>query len=220
MGVQRGDRDLNGRALKCGKLSHVEKTSALVGSADNLRAQESRVATRCRSANVSLTTLREWDDDCAMAGVSGPRRTPKSVEVMSGRSWWCILILPAVLACSGSHDVAAPEAVVATLDGGDCPVEAPHGCSATPSYQVDIQPILETYCNYCHSESVDGGPWPLGGYDNVHDWSEYVLSDILDCSALGAAGGHLMPPENASVPLPPTKRATLMNWLLCGAPNN
>jgi hypothetical protein len=101
-----------------------------------------------------------------------------------------------------------------------CPVATTEACAKTPSYQRDVAPVLNTYCNNCHNAEVDGGPWPLGGYENVHHWKELMVIDLMSCRIAGIVKGHPMPPADAGTPLPATERDVMVQWLLCGAPNN
>jgi hypothetical protein len=81
-------------------------------------------------------------------------------------------------------------------------------------------PLLDTYCNNCHSAALDGGPWALGGYENVRDWRELMIIDLLDCSIPGLTQGHPMPPPDAPLALPTASHDVITTWLLCGAPKN
>jgi len=120
-------------------------------------------------------------------------------------------------ACSSPDPAADPPDAA---DGGACPVASSQSCASPPSYRQDVSPIIDTYCNNCHSATVDGGPWPLGGYDNVHDWKELMVIDLLGCDIPGIAKGHSMPPIDASAPLPQAQRDVVVSWLLCDAPDN
>jgi len=85
-------------------------------------------------------------------------------------------------------------------------------CAAPgPSYASDVVPILDKRCNNCHAENTDGGPWPLGGYDDVTAWRDTIMNDLLRCT---------MPPADAGVPIPNDERAILMAWIICGTPDN
>src|SRR3954454_11916414 len=107
-------------------------------------------------------------------------------------------------------------------DGGRpaCPAAEGQPCAAPPSYRQEVSPILDAHCNNCHSATVDGGPWPLGGYENVHHWKELMVIDLLGCDIPEIAKGHLMPPIDAGTPLPQAQRDVVVSWLLCDAPDN
>jgi len=135
-----------------------------------------------------------------------------------------------LVACSSATNVDTADAGGDPLDTGrgletgiglePCPVADAGSCSSPPSYQNDVTPIVDTYCNNCHAAGVDGGPWPLGGYQNVYDWKELMVIDLLGCTIPEITHGHLMPPADAPSPLPHDRRDVMVSWLLCGAPNN
>ncbi len=54
------------------------------------------------------------------------------------------------------------------------------------------------------------GQWPLIAYGDVSDWASLINFDVKGCA---------MPPADAG-PLTNADRATLLNWIACGAPNN
>jgi hypothetical protein len=90
----------------------------------------------------------------------------------------------------------------------------PSSCQTpVPSYAHDIAPVLDRTCNStCHAPGV--GPWPLNTYENVYDWGSIVAGDLEYC---------VMPPPDAGAGngnLSDQERATILNWLGCGAPNN
>jgi hypothetical protein len=137
------------------------------------------------------------------------------------RAWIAASLLSA---CSSSASVADPPDAAAETDVTavllPCPVASEGACMSPPSYQRDVSPILDRYCNNCHSGAVDGGPWPLGGYQHVYDWKELMVIDLLGCTIPGIVQGHLMPPADAPLPLPRDPRDVVVTWLVCGAPDN
>jgi hypothetical protein len=137
------------------------------------------------------------------------------------RAWVATGLLSA---CSSSATVTDPPD--ANVDGAEatvlqlCPVASNEACMSPPSYQRDVSPILDRYCNNCHSGLVDGGPWPLGGYQHVYDWKDLMVIDVLDCRIPAIVQGHPMPPADAPLPLPREPRDVVVTWLVCGAPDN
>ena len=85
--------------------------------------------------------------------------------------------------------------------------------SPPPSFSADVMPIVNRACNAtCHAPGV--GPWPFTSYDDVHDWETIIQGDIIRCS---------MPPADAAAAngvLTDSERATILDWMACGAPNN
>ena len=117
-----------------------------------------------------------------------------------------LLVAVACTACStnsGGQD-AAPNCTY--IDATACNMP-------TPSFANDIAPILNKACNEtCHAPGV--GPWPLADWQDVSDWASIIDNDIQHCS---------MPPADAGVgnaPLTDAQRAQILNWIVCGAPNN
>jgi hypothetical protein len=121
-----------------------------------------------------------------------------------------ILVLGLVAAACGTStkstdaDVAAPNCTY--IDASAC-------INPPPSYATDIAPMLDQACNStCHAPGV--GPWPLSNYDDVFDWADIISNDVSLCK---------MPPEDAGAgngQLTDTQRATLLDWVACGSPNN
>jgi len=114
------------------------------------------------------------------------------------------LLLTAAAGCSSASGAA---------DSGDaatsCP-SAPESCpSRVPSYASDIAPILQQSCVPCHGPGGSAGH-SEATYDAVHA----QVSPILDVVA-----GCTMPPSSYP-PLRATERTALLDWLVCGAPNN
>jgi len=99
-------------------------------------------------------------------------------------------------------------------DPPPCPALDASPCQTpVPSYTTDVAPILDRRCNEtCHAPGV--GPWPLTDWGDVKDWQS-----IVNCSI---SQGTMPPPGNeaGSGDLTPDERATVLDWLACGAPNN
>ena len=119
-----------------------------------------------------------------------------------------VVMLAACGTSSSDPDAAAnqiPPSCTA-LDASAC-------TTPTPSYANDVAPLLDRACNStCHAPGV--GPWPLTNYQDVSDWSITIEADILKCS---------MPPADAGAgngSLSDSERATIVDWIACGAPNN
>lgn len=110
----------------------------------------------------------------------------------------------ASLADETSLDDAAP-------DVDPCSVVAPDTCpTAVPSYAHDVQPILDAKCNGCHTGAA-GEPWALTNYPDVEAWALSISFDLTRCT---------MPPADAGADLTQAELASLLGWIVCGAPNN
>jgi hypothetical protein len=91
-----------------------------------------------------------------------------------------------------------------------CPADVPDACPRpAPSYASDVVPILEAKCNGCHTGGE--GPWPLTNHDDVVHWLAQVLSEVARCT---------MPPPLSATQLTESERKLLIDWLVCGAPDN
>jgi hypothetical protein len=92
-----------------------------------------------------------------------------------------------------------------------CPRDTPSSCPMpAPSYATDVAPILETYCNDCHSPTGQAPDRPLQTYAEVFSRRTTVLSEVAGC---------VMPPPDFPQPTE-AERVTLLGWLACSAPNN
>jgi hypothetical protein len=127
------------------------------------------------------------------------------------------LFLGAVLSsCSSSQHASESTADISAKDAGQdagaiCGMPAQVCAPPIPSFANDLTPLFDAKCNTCH-DGMPGSPWPLTNYDDVSAWAVTVLSDIVACT---------MPPADAGAPeLTEAERATLIDWLVCGAPNN
>lgn len=124
---------------------------------------------------------------------------------------WLFLACSLTLACGQTaaqqSDAGDPQPTGCTfIDASAC--ENP-----IPSYAKDVAPALDRACNStCHAPGV--GPWPLTNWADVADWGNIIGGDIEQCS---------MPPPDAGAgngTLTDKERAAILNWLVCGAPNN
>ena len=125
-------------------------------------------------------------------------------------------------------------------------ITCPSKSTDLPSYATDIVPIVNTYCQLCHSaggpgaavavggkggagkapagfdpNGMSGNPNRINGWDpsNAHNWS--ILSNLQHAASDVYQQVFLcnMPP-NIAPSLPDSDRTKLMTWVHCGAPNN
>lgn len=95
-------------------------------------------------------------------------------------------------------------------DSGMCGAAVPQACpSPMPSYQTQIAPLLQTYCITCHSPDGAAG-FDESTYATVNAQLSPILDQVAACQ---------MPPVG-SPELPPSDRLTLLDWLVCGGPDN
>ncbi|HEY2513574.1 MAG TPA: hypothetical protein VGI39_22050 [Polyangiaceae bacterium] len=110
---------------------------------------------------------------------------------------------PASDPSSGTPDAAAPA----------CPAAVPASCPTTPSYANDVVPIFKRSCLTCHSPGGDSADVDLTTYANINNRESTVLTDVHQCT---------MPPTGAppSTNVTSADRELILQWLVCGAPNN
>jgi hypothetical protein len=121
------------------------------------------------------------------------------------------LLLPVLLSLACSDDPQPdPPDVSGGAGGGRCPNDLPSSaeCGAgAPSYRADAAPIIERRCNGCHFPGNAQSEDLFVDYEGVYAQRQTVLTRIYSC---------VMPPAEAA-PLTPEERATLLEWLVCGA---
>jgi len=122
-----------------------------------------------------------------------------------------VAVAVALAACSSSGPASPAVNMDAATDAGPvCPNDLPASCpSMVPSYKTDIAPILATYCVTCHSPTGVAG-YPEVTYADVSKQASSILDTVYQCT---------MPPIGSSQ-LTVQQRVTLMDWLVCNAPDN
>lgn len=92
-----------------------------------------------------------------------------------------------------------------------CTDLTPPACPSTvPSYQSDVAPLLLENCLTCHAPGGQAEALPLNDYPSLLKLAQQVQDQVAGCG---------MPPANFTQ-LNDADRTTLLNWLVCGAPNN
>jgi hypothetical protein len=125
----------------------------------------------------------------------------------------CLLVW--LLACVGGGSQPDPPDTAAggSSSGRDCPSDLPTraACDAgVPSYRFEVAPVFEQRCASCHFPGNTLSGDVFREYVDVYDQRQTVLTRIYAC---------VMPPEVAP-PLTPAERQTLLEWFVCGAPDN
>jgi hypothetical protein len=93
----------------------------------------------------------------------------------------------------------------------DCPNDLPASCvTPAPSYQTAVAPIFNSYCLTCHSSGGQESSFPLETYEDIYSNRSEVLDQIYACR---------MPLSGQPQPTP-SERVILLQWLVCGAPQN
>ena len=83
------------------------------------------------------------------------------------------------------------------------------------SYQMDIQPLINSNCYVCHSAAANNGNVTLEGYDRLMD---YVTSGQL-LGAIRHEPGYSPMPKNGPQLLQ-CNIEKIESWIADGAPNN
>ncbi len=94
-----------------------------------------------------------------------------------------------------------------------CPDDLPTSCPGTvPSYATDVAPIVSSVCAaMCHAPGGIAANRPMVDYASLFALKDAVLNQVSVCN---------MPPADANPALGEADRATLLAWIVCGAPNN
>ena len=94
-----------------------------------------------------------------------------------------------------------------------CPSDLPSNtacASELPSYELQVAPIIEQRCATCHYPGNTQSGDVFVEYDDVYSTRQTVLTRVYSC---------VMPPEGAAS-LTLAERRTLLQWFVCGAPQN
>lgn len=113
--------------------------------------------------------------------------------------------------CAGSDRPDPPPDIV--LGGGGCPSDLPDDASCTsdaPSYAEQTAAMIEARCTVCHFSGNVQSPRVFESYDDVFEQRRVMLTQIYSCR---------MPPEESAA-LSPAERRALLQWFVCGAPDN
>jgi hypothetical protein len=115
-----------------------------------------------------------------------------------------------LLGCSGESQPDPPD--TGGTAGSECPSDLPTSaaCAAAPSYQLDAAPVIDRRCNVCHYAGNSQSQDVFETYEGVFAQRQTVLSRVYGC---------VMPPRDAPA-LSPEERAVLLEWLVCGAPED
>ena len=92
-----------------------------------------------------------------------------------------------------------------------CPNDVPDTCPATvPSYTNDVAPVIMERCLLCHAPGGQAGDKPLDTYAHLFSRRSAVLNQLAACN---------MPPAGEPQPTE-DERLIILDWLVCGAPDN
>lgn len=94
-----------------------------------------------------------------------------------------------------------------------CPSDLPNDSAcpdAAPSYTDAIAPLVSQHCGGCHYDGNLNSKQVLETYDDLHGSVSLIEKEVYRCE---------MPPAGEPR-LTTAERRTLLQWLVCGAPNN
>ena len=98
---------------------------------------------------------------------------------------------------------AAPACPAGLPDNSGCPTSA-------PSYATEIAPLVDERCGGCHYRGNRNSKQVLETYDYLHSSVSVIEKEVYGCQ---------MPPQGEPV-LSEAERQRLLQWLVCGAPDN
>ncbi len=111
-----------------------------------------------------------------------------------------------IAACTSTADPSADA-------GAICPAGLPDSSAcpdSAPSYASDVRPIIDDLCMGCHYAGYHYSTQVLATYDNLHRSVSLIEKEVYGCD---------MPPSGEPQ-LTTEERQTLLEWLVCGGPNN
>jgi hypothetical protein len=94
-----------------------------------------------------------------------------------------------------------------------CTASLPASCPAAPSFATTIAPIMQRTCATCHVAGGVAADRDLTSYAHIAELETTELIQLYSCQ---------MPPPDAgpSATLAPAEREQLLQWFVCGFPDN
>ncbi len=92
-----------------------------------------------------------------------------------------------------------------------CPNDLPSTCVVAPSWSLKVSPIFNRACVSCHGGDGGEAAHPMVTWADVAARKTSVLSQIYACK---------MPTADAGVTFTSEERSVVLQWLVCGAPEN
>lgn len=117
-------------------------------------------------------------------------------------------------ACSGhiSGGSDDPDGPDETTDA-TCTASLPTGCTVAPSFSATVAPIMQRTCATCHTPGGVAADRDLTSYAHIAELETTELVQLYSCQ---------MPPPDAgpTATLAPAEREQLLQWFVCGYPDN
>jgi uncharacterized membrane protein len=172
----------------------------------------------------SAAAARQSGAKAMLQHIAGPRSGPYWLSRLRGTTaqrtlqtverLWALTVLALVTAaapgCAGSE---RPDPPPDAALGDDCPNDLPDNAACAtrgPSYAEQTAAIIEQRCTICHFAGNTQSTQVFETYAEIFDQRRGMLTQIYSCR---------MPPE-ASAQLMSGERSALLQWLVCGAPDN
>jgi hypothetical protein len=107
-------------------------------------------------------------------------------------------------------------------DAGGCPVLNPACPTPPPSYASQVAPIIKQACLPCHTPGQQpyAAPFALNTWQGVSGLHGTVVEQLYICAMPNGDGGPAFVLDGGPVLLSNADKLTVMDWCLCGAPNN
>jgi hypothetical protein len=140
-----------------------------------------------------------------------PRSSLQSPEATRPLRSIVMALALAMVGCTYCEQTLGSTACPDSSPVADCPNDLPSSCvMPAPSYQTTVSPIFNAYCLTCHSSGGQESSLPLGSYEEIYSIRSEVLDQIYSCR---------MPLSGQPTPTT-SERQLLLQWLVCGAPQN
>jgi|GEM_PF-801388 hypothetical protein len=113
-----------------------------------------------------------------------------------------------------------PDGTILDLEGtAVCPPATPSSCPQTPSYSKDIAPLIVRTCLPCHAP---GGVAADRSFSAGLGMASYANFLRLETTDFVQVAGCIMPPPDAGpdAALSLQDRTELLQWFVCGSPDN
>ena len=137
-----------------------------------------------------------------------PRRVAPYTSLLVKRLARTALIACAALtACGGD---SRPDDSSPGTCPSDLPTDADCAAGGAPKYGTVIAGIVEQRCEGCHFPQNPFSSQVFGDYEQLFAARRTALSRVYGC---------IMPPADATQ-LRPEERGALLQWFVCGAPEN
>jgi|HubBroStandDraft_1064217.scaffolds.fasta_scaffold05509_4 hypothetical protein len=113
-----------------------------------------------------------------------------------------------------------PDGTILDLEGtAVCPPATPSSCPQTPSYSKDIAPLIVRTCLPCHAPGGVAADRSFSAGPGMASYANFLRLETTDFVQVA---GCIMPPPDAGpdAALSLQDRTELLQWFVCGSPDN